>query len=211
MLGLLRRAPADSRGPALATRRLSLRQPVADDWSAWARLRGESREFLRPWEPTWPRDALTRAAFRRRLRNQARDRETGAGYGFFVFRSEDDALVGGVTLGDVRRGVAQAATLGYWIGQRFARKGYMTEAVEAVAAHAFDDLALHRLEAACLPVNEPSRRLLESRGFKLEGLAHGYLRIDGAWRDHLLFALIDSDWRERTVRERRETVDYRGG
>ena len=203
MLGLLRKTPADGRVPAFTTRRLVLRQPVADDWSAWAQLRGESREFLRPWEPTWPRDALTRAAFRRRLRGQARDREAGAGYSFFVFRSEDDALMGGVTLGDVRRGVAQAATLGYWIGQRFARKGYMTEAVDAVAAHVFDDLALHRLEAACLPVNEPSRRLLESLGFKLEGLAHSYLKIDGAWRDHLLFALIDSDWRERIARQKR--------
>ncbi|MBC6440959.1 MAG: GNAT family N-acetyltransferase [Rhodospirillales bacterium] len=175
-----------------------------DDWSAWARLRNESRAFLQPWEPTWPRDALTQAAFRRRLRTQARDREQGIAQSFLIFRAEDDVLLGGVTLSDIRRGVAQAATLGYWIGERHARQGYMTEAVEPVIGHAFDGLDLHRLEAACLPTNEPSRCLLEARGFRMEGLAQSYLKIDGIWRDHLLFALVDTEWRERIARQKRE-------
>jgi len=174
-----------------------------EDWSDWAALRSESREFLQPWEPAWPRDALTQAAFRRRLRQQARDRDAGTGFSLFVFRRDGEALLGGVTLSEIRRGVAQAVTLGYWIGQRHARKGYMAEAVECVNAHVFNALGLHRIEAACLPSNEPSRRLLEARGFRLEGLAQSYLKIDGVWRDHLLFALIDAEWREREARRKR--------
>ena len=172
-----------------------LRRPVAEDWPAWARLRSESRDFLRPWEPDWPRNALTRSAFRRRLRALARDREAGTGFGFLVFRRADKALMGGLTLFDIRRGAAQAATLGYWIGQRYARQGHMADAVAVAVAHAFGPLALHRLEAACLPANLASRRLLEGRGFRLEGMARGYLKIDGVWRDHLLFALLAGEWR----------------
>lgn len=209
MFGLLRKSLPESREAPLVKGRLILCQPIMEHWSDWAQLRSESRNFLQPWEPTWPRDSLTQAAFRRRLRNHARDRETGAGFSFLVFRAEDDALLGGVTLSEIRRGVAQAATIGYWIGERYGRMGYMSEAVECVIAHVFDTLDLHRLEAACLPVNEPSRRLLEGRGFRMEGLAQSYLKIDGSWRDHLLFALIDSDWRERKARERHEELSGR--
>ena len=205
MFGLLKRSTHDARELRLESERLILRAPVMEDWADWARLRSESRDFLQPWEPTWPRDALTQAAFRRRLRSQARDREAGAGYSFFVVRRQDNTVMGGVTLSEVRRGVAQAVTLGYWIGQRYARKGVMAEAVDTTIAYVFGTLELHRLEAACLPVNEPSRRLLEARGFKMEGLAQSYLKIDGTWRDHLLFALIDSDWRERIAREKSRT------
>lgn len=207
MFNLLKRSSHDSRELRLESERLILRTPVMENWSDWVQLRSESREFLQPWEPSWPRDALTQAAFRRRLRNQARDREAGAGYSFFVVRREDNQVMGGVTLSEIRRGVAQASTLGYWIGQRHARRGYMAEAVETVTAYVFQSLELHRLEAACLPVNEPSRRLLEARGFKMEGLAQSYLKIDGVWRDHLLFALIDSSWRERIASSKRGNPD----
>ena len=203
MFGLLRNPTASARTSAPVADRVLLRPPAMDDWSSWAQLRSESREFLQPWEPAWPRDALTQSAFRRRLRNQARDREAGLAHSYFVIRREDDALLGGVTLSEIRRGVAQAVTLGYWIGQRYARKGYMAEAVECVNAHVFNTLDLHRIEAACLPVNEPSRRLLEARGFRLEGLAQSYLKIDGIWRDHLLFGLVDNEWREREARRKR--------
>jgi ribosomal-protein-alanine N-acetyltransferase len=210
MFNLLRRSSPDAHEIRLESKRLILRSPAMEDWTAWAQLRNESRDFLQPWEPAWPRDALTQAAYRRRLRNQARDREAGAGYSFFVLRSDDNTLMGGVTLSELRRGVAQAVTLGYWIGQRHARKGYMSEAVEAVLAYVFQTLELHRIEAACLPVNEPSRRLLESRGFRMEGLAQSYLKIDGVWRDHLLFALIDSDWRDRVAREKQASAGQGG-
>ncbi len=196
MFEFLRKSSSRRQPVILESARLKLRPPVIDDWPAWARLRGESRDFLQPWEPTWARNALTRAAFNRRLKLQMRDREAGAALSFFLIRREDDALMGGVTVSDIRRGVARSGTLGYWIGRSFSRQGYMSEAVETVIGHVFDELGLHRLEAACLPTNEASRRLLVSHGFNLEGIARGYLKIDGAWRDHLLFALIEQEWRE---------------
>src|SRR5689334_10001510 len=104
--------------------RVRLRPPRSADFAEWSELRRVSRAFLQPWEPTWPPDDLTRAAFRRRLSIYARDLDLGQGYAFFVFRKSDDRLVGGVNLRDVRRGVAQNGALGYWIGQQHARRGY---------------------------------------------------------------------------------------
>ena len=101
--------------------------------------------------------------------------------------------MGGVTLSNVRRGVAQAASVGYWIGERFARQGYMTEAVLAVVEFAFEELGLHRVEAACLPENDASRSLLLKVGFRQEGYARQYLRINGKWQDHLLFEMLRDD------------------
>jgi len=167
-----------------------LRAPKLADYEAWRQLRTSSRDFLQPWEPTWPLDDLSRAAFRRRLTAYARDRDLGLAFPFFVFRAEDGALTGGVTLSNVRRGVAQMATVGYWCGQSFARRGYTLSAVRAVTLFAFRSLALHRLEAACLPQNEASRRLLNRAGFSEEGLAKAYLKINGVWRDHTLFGLV---------------------
>ncbi len=196
MFGLLKRQPTERASAPLEGPRVALRAPRMEDWPAWSQLRAESREFLVPWEPAWPRDALTQAAFRRRLRHIARERHAGEAHGFFVTARDDGALLGGLTLSDIRRGVAQSATLGYWVGQRHARQGYMTEAIAAILPFVFDTLALHRLEAACLPENEPSRRLLDASGFGREGLARDYLKIEGRWRDHLLFALLESDWRQ---------------
>ncbi|WP_374573075.1 GNAT family N-acetyltransferase [Phenylobacterium sp.] len=169
-----------------------LRPPRAVDYPEWRDLRSRSREFLQPWEPTWPADDLSRAAFRRRLAAYARDREVGAAYPFFVFRAEDGMLTGGVTLSNVRRGVAQMASVGYWCGQPFARRGYTLAAVRAAAGFAFRALALHRLEAACLPHNTPSRSLLAKAGFEEEGLAKAYLKINGVWRDHVLFGMVST-------------------
>jgi ribosomal-protein-alanine N-acetyltransferase len=163
------------------------------DFEAWAALRERSRGFLTPWEPTWPGDDLTRGAFRRRLRRQAQEIENDEGYPFLIFREGDDVLVGGLTLGQIRRGVAQGTTLGYWMGAPHAGKGFMARAVRAAVTFAFATLRLHRIEAACLPNNEPSIRLLERCGFKHEGLARAYLRINGIWQDHLLYAILESD------------------
>ncbi|MFN3513019.1 MAG: GNAT family N-acetyltransferase [Phenylobacterium sp.] len=167
-----------------------LRPPRATDYLEWRDLRARSRDFLQPWEPIWPADDLTRAAFRRRLAAYARDREAGTAYPFFVFRSRDEALTGGITLSNVRRGVAQMGAVGYWCGQPFARQGHTLAAVRALTVFAFRTLALHRLEAACLPENAASRTLLNRAGFKEEGLAQAYLKINGVWRDHVLFGLV---------------------
>jgi len=169
---------------------VSLRPPRARDYDEWAALRGRSKPFLQPWEPTWPADDLSKASFRRRLSAYAREIDLGAAFPFFVFRAEDDALVGGVTLSNVRRGVAQMATVGYWAGQPFARRGYTLAAVRQLSRFAFGALGLHRLEAACVPENEGSHRLLLKAGFSLEGRAPAYLKINGDWRDHLLFGMV---------------------
>ncbi|MGE0629658.1 MAG: GNAT family N-acetyltransferase [Hyphomicrobiaceae bacterium] len=170
-----------------------LRQPLAIDYVPWAELRAMSREHLRPWEPQWARDELTRSAYRRRLRHYAREAREGVGYAYFIFRADDERLLGGLTLSNVRRGVSQSASLGYWLGEPYVRRGYMSAAVEAIARFGFEDLDLHRIEAACLPVNEASIRVLERCGFRREGLARRYLKINGEWQDHLLYARLDED------------------
>jgi len=179
--------------PLIRTPNLYLRAPQASDHAAWAVLRMESREFLTPWEPTWNEDDLTRTSFRLRAKRAAREISTDEAYSLFIFETGTETLLGGLTLGLIRRGVAQACTLGYWMGRRHAGKGHMTEAVRGAVRFAFSDLALHRVEAACLPNNAPSRRLLERVGFQHEGLARAYLKIDGNWADHLLYAALSSD------------------
>lgn len=176
--------------PPITGDAVTLRTPQMADFAAWAALREASREFLTPWEPTWPTDDLTRAAFRQRMRRYAEDQRTDQAYPFFVFRKTDNALVGGLVLASIRRGVAQAGSLGYWVGLPYARRGYMTAALRALLPAAFDILRLHRLEAACIPTNAASIRLLEKTGFQREGYAREYLCINGTWQDHLLYARL---------------------
>ena len=174
--------------PSIVGDVVTLRTPQMTDFNEWAALRETSRDFLTPWEPTWPSDDLTRSAFRRRIRRYAEDLRSDQGYAFLITRNGDDALVGGLTLANIRRGVAQAGSLGYWMGLPFVRKGYMMAAVRTVIPFAFATLRLHRLEAACIPTNLGSIRLLENTGFVREGYAREYLCINGAWQDHLLYA-----------------------
>jgi len=173
--------------------RIYLRPPVQRDWRDWAELRAQSRDFLVPWEPIWTYDGLTRGAFRRRLRIYRGEMRQGVGYSLLIFRRTDDVLLGGVTLSNLRRGVAQSANLGYWIGRPHCRQGYMTEALMAVLDLAFGRLGLHRIEAACLMQNAASAGLLLKCGFREEGLAREYLRINGKWQDHRLFAILHSE------------------
>lgn len=160
------------------------------DFVEWAALRTASRDFLQPWEPTWPADDLTRGAWRRRLSAYAHDMERGLAFPFLVFRQSDNVMVGGITLSNVRRGVAQMGSIGYWVGEPYARRGHTVAAVRAVTRFAFERLGLHRVEAACIPTNEASRGVLLKAGFTQEGMARAYLRINGMWQDHLLFGLI---------------------
>jgi [ribosomal protein S5]-alanine N-acetyltransferase len=178
---------------------LYLRPAAPSDYLSWARLRAASRSFLEPWEPTWPDDDLTRAAFRRRLRRQEEDMARDEAYSFLIIDNAGDELLGGVTLGGVRRGVSQSGTLGYWMGAPHAGKGRMTRAVATIVDFAYSRLRLHRIEAACIPENAPSIALLERNGFRREGFARGFLKINGAWRDHLLFALVEGDARPRVT------------
>jgi [ribosomal protein S5]-alanine N-acetyltransferase len=167
-----------------------LRIPQVTDYAEWAALREQSRDFLTPWEPTWPADDLSRSAFRRRIRRYAEDLRTDQSYAFLITRSTDNTLLGGLTLANIRRGVAQAGSLGYWMGRPHVRKGHMTAAVRAIIPFAFSTLRLHRVEAACIPTNAASIRLLENAGFVREGYARDYLCINGMWQDHLLYGRL---------------------
>lgn len=184
---------ASDQGPVLRSTRLFLRTPVVSDYASWSQLRGRSRDFLTPWEPNWPEDDLTRSSFRRRLRRYQRDLRGDRSYTFFLFDITSKTLLGGLTLSAIRRGVTQSCSLGYWIGAPYAQQGYMSEAVGAIVPFVFEGLGLHRIEAACLPSNEASIRLLQNAGFTREGYARGYLRIAGKWQDHILFARLAED------------------
>ncbi len=196
VMGALRSLTVGTPSLRLAGPRVYLRPPHDRDWRPWAELRAASRAFLEPWEPLWPHDSLSRASYRRRLRQLAEEWRDDLAFSFHIFRAEDDAILGGVTLSNVRRGVAQSGTLGYWIGRTHARQGFMTEALGCVVDHGFNGLNLHRLEAACLPTNMASRGLLLKVGFREEGYARGYLRIHGNWCDHMLFGLLREEWRK---------------
>lgn len=194
MIGLpfLRRS-----SPAPKGERVMLRLPQGSDYREWAALRASSRAFLEPWEPRWASDELSRAAWRQRLSRYLEDHASGVALPFFIFENATGSLIGGITLGNIRYGVAQTGQIGYWIGERYAGKGLMLEALALIVGHAFEVLRLHRIEAACIPDNLRSLRLLEKAGFQREGLLRSYLRINGMWQDHYLYALVAGDVRRR--------------
>jgi len=191
MLGLKRRIRVE-------TERMTLRLPEHGDWRQWSDLREASTEFLVKWEPVWANDHLTRRAFTNRVYWAQRAEAQGTALPMLMIRRADQVLLGAVTLDNIRRGPAQAGTLGYWIGQPHARQGYMREAILALTHHAFTRMDLSRLEAACLPENAASRGVLEKCGFKYEGVAQSYLQINGRWRNHVLYANLRGDRRGRT-------------
>jgi ribosomal-protein-alanine N-acetyltransferase len=180
--------------PALKAERITLRLPEPNDYREWAALRQTSRAFLEPWEPRWSPDELERGAWRQRMRRYREDFEQGLAVAFFICESRSGKLMGGITVGNIRHGVSQSGQIGYWIGERYAGQGFMLEAVRLVVHFAFETLRLHRIEAACIPNNARSVRVLEKAGFQREGLLRSYLRINGSWQDHYLYALISDDW-----------------
>ncbi|MCW9043582.1 MAG: GNAT family N-acetyltransferase [Pseudopelagicola sp.] len=183
----------------IETERLTLRPPMHADFRSWSALRSESTEFLTPWEPAWSVDHLSRKSFTNRVYWAQRAINGGTALPLFLIRRSDDMLLGAITLDNIRRGPSQAGTLGYWIGERHTRQGYMRETIEAVVHHAFNQIDLSRIEAACLPENIASRGVLEKSGFKYEGVAQSYLQINGRWRTHVLYAALRSDRRGRTL------------
>jgi ribosomal-protein-alanine N-acetyltransferase len=191
MLGLKRRVRVE-------TERMTLRLPEHGDWRQWSEVREASAEFLIKWEPVWSNGHLTRRAFTNRVYWAQRAEAQGQALPMLLIRREDQQLLGALTLDNIRRGPSQTGTFGYWIGEPFARQGYMREALLALTHHAFTRMDLSRLEAACLPENVASRGVLEKCGFKYEGVAQSYLQINGRWRNHVLYANLRSDRRGRT-------------
>ena len=191
MLGFKRRVRVE-------TERMTLRLPDHADWRQWSELREASAAFLVNWEPNWANDHLSRRAFTNRVYWAQRAEAQGTALPLMLVRREDAQVLGALTLDNIRRGPSQAGTLGYWIGQPYARRGYMREAILALTHHAFTNLDLSRLEAACLPENTASRAVLEKCGFKYEGVAQSYLQINGRWRNHVLYASLRADRRGKT-------------
>ncbi|MEO0676814.1 MAG: GNAT family protein [Pseudomonadota bacterium] len=189
---------AKARKVRIETERLTLRPPQHSDYRAWAEVRETSRDFLIPWEPAWAPDHLSRKSFTNRVYWAQRSIAGGTAVPVFLMRRSDHALLGAITLDHIRRGPAQAGTTGYWIGQDYARNGYMREAIEGLVHYAFAELDLSRIEAACLPENTASRGLLEKSGYKYEGVAQSYLQIAGRWRTHVLYANLRADRRGKT-------------
>lgn len=180
------------RDTEIRTARLNLRAPERRDYAAWSEGRRQSRQHLEQWEPRWPTDALSREDWGRRLRAWKTAWREDRAYVFLVFDNASDALLGGASITNVRRGPAQAASLGYWLLQPATGQGFMREAVDALCRWCFDTLMLERIEAGTLPENLRSQRVLERCGFAEEGLARGYLEINGRRRDHVLFARLHS-------------------
>ncbi|NRA99762.1 MAG: GNAT family N-acetyltransferase [Rhodobacteraceae bacterium] len=182
----------------IETERLTLRPPQHSDYRDWSAVREQNADFLVPWEPAWTPDHLSRRSFTNRVYWANRSISGGTAVPLFLIRRQDQALLGAITLDNVRRGPAQDATLGYWIGEPYTRQGYMREAILGIVHYAFDSLDLSRISAACLPENAASRGVLEKTGFKYEGVAQSYLQINGRWRNHVLYSNLRNDRRGKT-------------
>lgn len=170
-----------------------LRHPAWADFEAWAHLRENNQDYLAPWEPEWHERHLTRMAYKTRLSQFKKMVNEGRAFPFHVFRDTDNRLIGACNLTHIERGVAQTVRLGYWIGENYARQGFARAAVRAACQFCFEDLGLHRIEAAVRPENAASIKVLEAVGFKAEGIARDYLKIEGVWRDHRIYARLSSD------------------
>ena len=179
----------------LTGERVFLRPPKRRDALKWQKLRMSSKSFLVPWEPSWDASSCTRRAYLRYFKNSNYLANMDRAYSFLIFKTDDKTLLGGINIGNVRRGVSQSASLGYWIGEKHSRNGYMKEALKLLIPSLFVDLRLNRIEAATLEENIASKNLLKKIGFKKEGVLRKYLKINGTWRDHILYGLLENDFR----------------
>lgn len=181
--------------------RILLRPLTGDDWSQWNEIRVRCREWLEPWEPlpdlAGPDPSIDRDAFKHRCAAWERQRQYDSAYGFGIFDVVQESLLGEVSLGTVQRGPFQNAFVGYWIDESMAGKELVPEAVVLTMRYAFEDLRLHRVEAAIVPRNEPSRRVAEKLGFRNEGVSVRFLQIRGLWEDHVRYAITMDEWFER--------------
>lgn len=180
--------------------RVELRALRAEDWRQWRAVRERSREWLEVWEPLpepGSPDPVTDAeAFRARCGAWERQRHFDTAYGFGIFLRSGE-FVGEVSLGSVQRGPFQSAFVGYWIDREHAGHGYVPEAVVLVLRFAFEELGLHRVEAAIVPRNVRSRRVAEKLGLREEGISERFLQIRGVWEDHVRYAITSEEWAQR--------------
>ncbi|WP_336785595.1 GNAT family N-acetyltransferase [Paenibacillus sp. MMO-177] len=156
-------------------------------------LKQRNRIFSQPFEPIREDKHYTLEEQEKEIGNGIAAAQQGQAYFYGIFLTESDKLIGRIALTSVSRGVFQNAYMGYFIDQEHNGRGYATAAVTAVVRKAFDELQLHRIQAGVMPVNARSLRVLEKAGFRQEGLARRYLKINGQWEDHLLFAITKED------------------
>jgi ribosomal-protein-alanine N-acetyltransferase len=187
--------------PQLVGPRVLLRPLRGGDFPAWREVRQTSRDWLEPWEPrpeAGSADPVADAdAFRARCSAWDRQRQFDAAYGFGMFLRADDRFIGEVSLGTVHRGPFQSASIGYWVDRREAGNGYVPEGVALIIRYGFDDLQLHRLEAAIVPRNAASRRVAAKLGLREEGTSERFLQINGVFEDHVRYAITVEEWQER--------------
>ena len=173
-----------------------LRPPQYSDWKAWADERKKNKLYLQPWEPLWSINELERSSFVKRVRMFERLSHNDQAYSFLIFKSDNEDFIGEVNISNVQRGIIQSCTIGYWIAKDCEGKGMMSESLELVKEFIFNELKLHRIEAACLPHNIPSLKLLLKNGFIKEGTARKLLKINDKWQDHTVLSFILDDFKK---------------
>jgi len=180
-------------------RRVMLRPLVVSDFPAWREVRLRCGEWLTRWEPQrivgQPDPSRDRDAFAVRCSARQRERQLGTGYGFGIFVGGD--FCGEINLSAVQRGPFQSSYVGYWMDEARAGQGYVPEALVVLSRFAFEDLHLHRVQIAIIPRNKASRRVVEKLAIREEGVALRYLEINGAWEDHVRYAITSEEWAER--------------
>ena len=173
-----------------------LRPPQYSDWKAWADERKKNKLYLQPWEPLWSINELERSSFVKRVRMFERLSHNDQAYSFLIYKSDNEDFIGEVNISNVQRGIIQSCTIGYWIAKDCEGKGMMSESLELVKEFIFNELKLHRIEAACLPHNMPSLKLLLKNGFIKEGTARKLLKINDKWQDHTVLSFILDDFKK---------------
>ena len=173
-----------------------LRPPQYSDWKAWADERKKNKLYLQPWEPLWSINELERSSFVKRVRMFERLSHNDQAYSFLIYKSDNEDFIGEVNISNVQRGIIQSCTIGYWIAKDCEGKGMMSESLELVKEFIFNELKLHRIEAACLPHNIPSLKVLLKNGFIKEGTARKLLKINDKWQDHTVLSFILDDFKK---------------
>ena len=177
-------------GMVLYGNKVFLRAPEFRDWREWSELRKFNMEYLKPWEPAWSPYELERGYFVKRVKFFDKLSNRDKAYSFLIFQNDKNKLIGEININNMQRGVVQSCSIGYWISENKMGLGYMRESISILKDFIFNDLKLHRIEAACLPRNMRSLRTLLKSEFEIEGHAKKYLKINGAWEDHILLSCI---------------------
>jgi ribosomal-protein-alanine N-acetyltransferase len=176
-----------------------LRPLVASDFAQWQEVRRRNHAWLTRWEPTRvpgvPDAVEDRHAFALRCSARERERQVGSAFGMGVF--VDGQLRGEMNINAIQRGPFQNCYVGYWIDEAVAGQGYTPEALVVALRFAFEDLRLHRVQIAIIPRNRSSRRVVAKLGIREEGVAVRYLEINGAWEDHVRYAMTSEEWAAR--------------